>query len=235
MLPTLRPRTRDRLDHFWADLFGTVPADRETQIVEHGPRLARYPGIYAIRRAGRSFVSVPPALTEVVREWAPGLDAVVDPSWWAERLPDWRLIGPSEHSFLDQHSHLPDSAGARPASQDEVRAALLSRVRAEDWSESGFGADVAAAWLLEDGDGRPVAAANLTLFDDVPADVGVLVATDARGRGHATRVSAAATRFAVETHGLARWRTRTANLPSRAAAARLGFEPDCTQLAARPA
>ena len=234
MLPTLRPRTRHRLDRFWADLFGTVPADREAQIVEHGPRLARYPGIYAIRRTGRSFVSVPPALTEVVREWAPGQDAVVDPSLWAERLPGWRVLGPSEHSFLDQYSHLPEAAGARPASGEDVRAALAGRVDAADWSESGFDSDIAHAWLLGDRNPRAVAAANLTLFDDVPADVGVLVARDARGRHYGTAVAATAARFAVETHGLARWRTRSSNTPSLEIAARLGFETDCTQLAARP-
>lgn len=231
----MHAHTRHRLDDFWAALFGPAVGTEAGRVVAHGPRLADYPGVYAVRRDGRCFVSTPPALTSQVRQWAPDSDTVLDPGWWSVRLPGWQVLGPSEHSFLDHTSLLPELVAARPASPAEVRDALHGGVVAADWTESGFDTEVANAWLLEDGTGRAVAAANLTVFDDVPADVGVLVAQDARGRGYGTAVAAAAARFALERHGIARWRTLSATSASRAVAARLGFELDCTQLAVRPA
>ncbi|WP_147917462.1 GNAT family N-acetyltransferase [Ruania zhangjianzhongii] len=231
----MHSHTRHRLDGFWAALFGPAVGTEAGRVVTHGLRLAGYPGVYAVRGDGRCFVSAPPALTSQVRQWAPDADTVLDPCWWSDRLPGWQVLGPSEHSFLDHTSLLPEIVAARPASGAEVRDALLGRVVAADWSESGFDSDVANAWLLEDGTGRAVAAANLAVFDDVPADVGVLVAPDARRCGYATAVAAAAARFAVERHGIARWRTLSTTSASRAVATRLGFELDCTQLAVRPA
>lgn len=230
----MRADTRHRVDSFWAVLFGPTVAAEAGRVVPHRARLVDYPGIYVVRRDGQYFVSTPPGLASQVRQWGPSTDTVLAPSWWSDRLPGWQVLGPSEHSFLDHTSLLPE-APAVPAGSGEIREALLEGVTTDEWSESGFDASVAHAWLLEDGTGRVVAAANLTMFDGVPTDIGVLVAQDARGRGHATAAAAAAARFAVEMYGIARWRTRTVNGPSRAIAARLGFELDCTQLAARPA
>jgi len=46
-------------------------------------------------------------------------------------------------------------------------------------------------------------------------------------------VAATAARYAVERHGIARWRAIEVNAPSRRLAKRLGFEDDCVQLAVR--
>lgn len=155
--------------------------------------------------------------------------------WWTERLPGWKVLGPSVHSFASSHEQLQAAGSAYPASPAEVRAALASRVSADEWAESGFaGDDVEHAWLLDDAQNRPVAAANLTPFDGVAADVGVLVAREVRGRSHAAAAAAAAVRYAVGHHGIARWRALETNSASRAVAARLGFDEDCRQLAARP-
>ncbi|MGH3331060.1 MAG: GNAT family N-acetyltransferase [Nocardioidaceae bacterium] len=79
-----------------------------------------------------------------------------------------------------------------------------------------------------------MAAANLTDFLGTAADVGVVVHPAHRGRGLGREVGRAATSYAVAHHGIARWRALVTNAPSREAAARLGFEPYCLQLAVRP-
>lgn len=52
--------------------------------------------------------------------------------------------------------------------------------------------------------GRTIAAANLTTFDGVPADVGVLTRSGSRSRGAGTAVAAVATGFAIAAFGIAR-------------------------------
>ena len=79
-----------------------------------------------------------------------------------------------------------------------------------------------------------MAGANLTPFNGMAADVGVLTALAARGRGSATAVAAVACGAAIERHGIARWRALVGNAASRRIAERLGFEEDCRQLAVRP-
>lgn len=83
-------------------------------------------------------------------------------------------------------------------------------------------------------DDQTVAAANLTPFDGMPADVGVLAHPFGRGRGFGTAVASVATSYAVQEFGIARWRALITNTASRRIARRLGFEPDCLQIALRP-
>jgi len=224
-----------RVDQFWDGIFGSGPDDgTSVHVVPHGPRLAGYPGIYAVLRGDAVHVSAPPDWVKSVHAWRVTTGDVMDPRWWAAHLPGWTVLGPSVHSFSDRRARLVDTA--RRASLAEVRRALAPRVSTDEWEESGFGGDnVEHAWLLRDDDRRPVAASNLTLFDGVAADVGILVSAGARGRGHGVAIASAAVSYAVDQHGIARWRALEANVPSRAIAARLGFEDDCRQLAMRPA
>lgn len=162
----------------------------------------------------------------------------MDVQWWQSHLPGWLVLGPSVHSFLDQPDLLSVAVGetvVRYAAQQDL-ARLRDQVTEAEWAESGFARDdVAQAWVVTDWQDQPLAAANLTWFDDIPADVGVLAAPTARGRGLATAAAAAAAAgYAVEHHGIARWRALTLNTNSRRIAARLGFEEACLQLAVRP-
>lgn len=150
-------------------------------------------------------------------------------------LPGWVVLGPSVDSFLDRTEVEPDATRSRPASVAEVHRTLRTRVSDDEWAESGFDGNLEKVWVLHgDASGDVVAAANLSLFDGSPADVGVLVARDARGRGHAAQVGATATFDAVQGDGIARWRSLRSNDASRRTAFRLGFQDDCVQLAIRP-
>ena len=87
--------------------------------------------------------------------------------------------------------------------------------------------------------GRPwvpglLGGAVLTETAGARRDIGLLVATDARGHGVGARLGQAAASYAISWHGWARWTCRTTNEPSLRTASRLGFEPYATQLAIRP-
>lgn len=235
----MKTETQERVSAFWTDLFfgGSVGGEDGPVIVEHGERLAGYAGIYCIRRQGVVFVSAPGPLVRSVNGWGPSVETVMDVQWWKSHLPGWLVLGPSVHSFLDQPDLLSvavDETVVRDAGQEDL-AHLRDQVTDAEWAESGFaGDDVAQAWVVTDWQDQPLAASNLTWFGDIPADVGVLVASSARGRGLATAAAAAAAGYAVEHHGVARWRALAINAGSRRIAARLGFEGDCLQLAVRP-
>src|SRR5690606_18336048 len=114
-------------------------------------------------------------------------DDAVSPAWWSDRLPGWRVLGPSVHAFTDRLPGV-DHTGTDVATPED-HAHLRAAVPPEDWEEGGLAGDVQGAWVVRD-DGRAVAAAGLTTFDGVPADVGVLTVPHARGRGLAARVAA---------------------------------------------
>jgi hypothetical protein len=210
----------------------------EAVVVEHRGELAGYQGILCVIRNERVLVSAPPRLVPTVRSWRPTISAAGDALWWNERRPDWSVLGPSVHAFTDRPAPPPpatEGAEVRPATPADL-VSLRDAVAPAEWAESGFaGDDVASAWVAVDRAGRVLAAANLTPFDGLPADVGILSAPAVRGRGIATLVAAVATNDAFERHGIARWRALCVNTPSRRLAHRLGFEDDCVQLALRPA
>ena len=108
-----------------------------------------------------------------------------------------------------------------------------TRRRVDDFWGRVFGSGSPSDAAKSTENDRTMAASNLTPFDGVPADVGVLADPAVRGRGVATMVAATAARYAVERHGIARWRAIEVNAPSRRLAKRLGFEDNCVQLAVR--
>ncbi|WP_161937844.1 GNAT family N-acetyltransferase [Serinicoccus chungangensis] len=173
-------------------------------------------------------------MAATVRTWGVDAATVTDPAWWRHRVPEGTVLGPSVHAFLDTADTVPRSQRARRADAGEVVHALKGRVTAEEWVESGFDSDdVHKTWLVRDNDAEPVAAAGLTLFDGDPVDVGVIVAADARGRGHGKHAAAAAVHDAIDLHGIVRWRSLEANQPSRQLAKSFSFQDDCRQLAIR--
>lgn len=235
-----------RVDAFWARLFPTMSAAGGTsatsgsdlcRVAAHRAALHGYPGVYCIVRDGRGWVSAPPELEPTVRSWRPARDEATSAGWWLERLPGWTFLGPSVHSFTGGAVPVPTpraTVSIGPAAPDQL-ARLRGLVRAEDWSEAGFERDdVGPTWVAADATGAVLAAANLTTFDGCSSDVGVVTAPGVRGQGLASSLAATAATWAVDSHGLARWRSLEANLPSRHIAAALGFEDDCTQIAVRP-
>ena len=79
-----------------------------------------------------------------------------------------------------------------------------------------------------EGDGM-VAAANLTPGPDAATDVGIVVHPEARGKGYAMQIVAAAARQAILMHGIARFRALTHSPGTLAIAHRLGFQHYGTQ------
>lgn len=174
-------------------------------------------------------------MIENVRELELDPVSALDQDRWTAQLPDWSVLGPSVHAFADEFVDVPAAGMLIKVAAPDDLAGLRAAVPAADWGDSGFaGDDVREAWAAIDPDGRAVAGANLTPFDGVPADVGVLAVPVVRGRGIATAVAAVASGSAIERHGIARWRALVGNAASRRIAARLGFEEDCRQLAVRP-
>ncbi|MGH1564083.1 GNAT family N-acetyltransferase [Mumia sp. DW29H23] len=181
-------------------------------------------------------VTAPPHLVDRVRRWAPSVSAVQDAGWWSEHLPGWSVVGPAVHSFADRVEPVASAridVTVRPAQPGELRR-LRDAVSEPEWVESGFAGDVEQAWVALDPGGRPLAAANLTRFAGMDADVGVLADPAARGRGVAVVVAATAARDAVRQHGLVRWRALASNVASRRLAHRLGFEDDAVEVVVRP-
>jgi RimJ/RimL family protein N-acetyltransferase len=234
----MRQAAGEYVDAFWASTLPFAPGGDDATVIvgAHRGCLTGYEGVYTVDRRGHVVISAPPHLVSKLQEKVPGADTAMDPAWWLTELPGWIALGPSVHSFLDDVRSLPRAEAVERATVAQIADALRRRVTAAQWSEGGFGGtDVLEAWLLRDDSGRPVAAANLTPFNGIPADVGLITATDSRGRGYGRAVGAEAVRWAVDHHGIARWRALESNLASRRVAAALGFADDCRQLAARPA
>ena len=95
---------------------------------------------------------------------------------------------------------------------------------AQEWTSAGFADQPAVLYGMFDGE-RLMAAANLTAGPDAATDVGIVVRPDARGKGYGVAIAAAATREAIATHGIARFRVLATSQPTLAIASKLGFEP----------
>lgn len=144
------------------------------------------------------------------------------------------VLGPSIHSYTDEDPGGPLHNVGAPADLTSFKIA----VGEADWNEGGFADDLLKVFVIrdsfrKDSCGEIVAAANLTEFLGHPADVGVVVHPDHRGRGLGLRIGRSAASYAVRECGIARWRALTSNNASRRIAAELGFEPYCQQLAIR--
>ncbi len=129
-------------------------------------------------------------------------------------IPRWTLV-PSPYGEADARAFL--------RSSDEDRSA---------------GRRAVLAITEDDADGRLVGNAGLQAIDWRlrAADVGYLLAADARGRGLATRAVGLICGWAFDGLGLERLelRVQTANAASLAVARRAGFEPVAEPLVRRP-
>ena len=231
----MKVETLEWVESFWCTLLGVRPDSlfRGVSVSEH-VGLGDYPGIVVVARGDGCHVSAPRSLLGVVTARVQGApcDSQLRPEWWGTALgPTYDVLGPNVHHYLDDDGQLPRS---QPVSRDPT---LLSELRDAvgpgEWAEGGFAENPGTVFVAVEGR-QPVAAANLTAFGPVLADVGVVTHPAHRGRGFGQRVAAAATAHSLQVNGLARWRARAENTSSLAIAARLGFEPWCRQLAVRP-
>lgn len=235
----MEPRTHERVSAAWERLLGLCEEQlfAECTVTLHG-RLGDYPGVFVVERDGAVHVTAPSWLLDQTTEAVDGrsADELLSAAWWEGALGcTYEVRGPAVHHYLDHAVQLPPRHGgavARMAALDDI-APLRETIADHVWEESGFDDDPDVVFVLETADGI-VAASNLSLFDDMPADVGVLTHPDHRDRGHGTAVAAVATDLSVELNRLARWVARIDNGPSMTLAQRLGFEPWCRQLAVRP-
>jgi GNAT superfamily N-acetyltransferase len=230
-----------RVQGWWAGLFGCGKAQlwQGLSVTEH-VGLTGYEGIFVAHRSTGCHVSLPSWVDARTRESLSqqGISRITDPAFWRD-LPETAalsVIGPSVHGYTDGASwSAPATSPAGTvveASGDQLEG-LRSAMDPAEWDEGGF-ADGASRFFVLRVAGEVVAAANLTEFLDGPADIGVVVHPAFRGRGLGLAVAAAATSYALEEVGVARWRARVTNAPSRAMAAALGFESYCHQMAIRP-
>jgi hypothetical protein len=238
-LPLMSPDTRHDVDRWWSDLFG-VPVSmlwRETVTVGMHAGLGDYPGVFVAERHGSVPLSLPDWVTpdQVRLLESQDASALLSRDFWAT----WRggddvvVLGPAVHAFTDSEPDLGDQQPEVVLLTVDDLSTLRAAVTDEDWEESGFAhAEGTVHAVLQDDE--VVAAAHLAGFLGGAADVNVLVAPDGRGRGLGRSIGGAATRSAVRQQGIARWRSRVDNAPSRALSAALGFEDYCRQLAVRP-
>lgn len=224
--------TKELVDAGWSELFDVDRSDlwRAATLQPHG-LLGDYPGVLVAWRGDGVHVSLPGG-TEMGPLVTADVETLQSPVFWtsyAEGLGS-TVIGPATHHYLDVDPATDDHAV--PIEVVDLKD-LRAVVSDEEWWESGCADDdVEVAFGLFE-NGVLVAAATLSTYADRPCDVGVLVASTHRGRRLVDAVGRAAASYAIRQHGLARWVARNDNRASMRAAARLGFEPRCQQLAVR--
>lgn len=217
--------TRARIDAHWARRFG-APVPGPTPVIVSAT--GRHDDAALVLLLGdHALVDAPLRCLDAVAAIALAHEpaALLDPDLWGD-LAAGPPLGPADHFWADHATPLPNpgigEGGLEPIDPAQT-AELRGAVDEGEWREAGFDADVHAAFGVRD-DGVLVAASVLTTLWGWPADVGVLVAPRARGRGIGTRVAAAACASGVATAGFAAFRVARSNAYSRAVAARLRLE-----------
>jgi len=156
---------------------------------------------------------------------------------------DARVDGPSVHCYADEQSFngRSDPAAVPVDGDDPALLGFLHANSLDDWAESGFPRDPAAAdpnatefWVLRHDD-EVVAAGNMTEWRGLPADVGVLTEPGSRGQGFAGRLVGAMASSALPAAIVVRYRALATNTASLAVARRLGFEAHGQNYRARSA
>lgn len=139
------------------------------------------------------------------------------------------VLGPSWHGFVDRACFVSGAAreGRRLDRDDPLFNALRMACGDDAWAEGGFFDDPTTfdgVLYGIDEDGRLVAAGNMTPYRGLPADVGLVVHPDARGRGLAKRLAARMISDALSQAEVVRYRALLTNAVSLRIAESLGFE-----------
>jgi GNAT superfamily N-acetyltransferase len=223
--------TRNRVDAFWSSTLGVEATELHvpgTRVCPHVGEREQWRGIYVLAFDDAVSVFAPAEEVEQVRAKVGGRDAkaLLEPETWRELLGSTLrgAFGPVAHFYLDDRAGLEELAEGRRITPDDAAALadLRRAVRTEEWGAAGFTAQPSALLGLFAED-RLIAAANLTSGPEASSDIGIVIHPDARGKGMAVRIAAAAAKQAIALHGLARFRVLTSSAPTLAIAHRLGF------------
>jgi hypothetical protein len=202
----------------WEELAGgRIPDPGAVAVVENpGSRLCP-PGWVGILRFQGAVLATAPTAAQVDL-----LRRTTDPG----ALPVLDQLGPAQLAYLDD---LPRTADTVEWAAGAELAELAGAVAPDEAGESGV-AELRRAAVIR-ADGRIVAAAGWAPWPARTAHLCVLTAHDARGRGLATRVAAAATADALAAGMLPQWRARIG--ASQRVAAKLGYRVLGEQLSLR--
>lgn len=212
--------TRRRIDGHWARRFGMpVPGLAPVMVGSTG---LHDDAALVLLLGDHAYVDAPAdrldAVADAVSGRPPG--AVLDPATW-EGLATGPVLGPADHFWADRSTGLcPDVALLDAARRDE----LAAHVSDEEWREAGFDRPAQESFGIVEDD-EVVAASVVTTLWGWPLDVGVLVRSDARSRGHGRRVAQAALAAAIGMSGFAAYRVERSNAASRSIALALGLTP----------
>lgn len=239
-MPLSQP-TSDAVARYWASFFGrplAALARPGVQIVPHA-ELEEYRGIFCLRHATTTLVSVPP---DRVAHWerqlaplAPG--ELLDPAVMARAsgVPPARAIGPAVVAYADAASLRPfPVAGTRllTALDEEAHRALEGACDPTEWAHGGseFGLLPLAGRFVR---ARLVALAGYELWGEQIAHIAVITHPAHRGKGYGGEVVSLLAETVIARGMLAQYRTLRANGPSLRLGASLGFVPFAETLAVR--
>jgi RimJ/RimL family protein N-acetyltransferase len=211
----LRPDTVDRVVAMWA----------------RRPVINDLPGVNIVVIGERTFVRAPAHLHARLADPPLDLDRLV--TFLGDEVE--HVVGVACLAYGDDATlRLPERVAAADIDDDDPRLRALERVSdRSEWLESS--ADEPAderVGVLGD-DGRLLAVATLSIWDDTVGHVGVFTEAGARGRGLAGRASAAVVGRACDRALVPQWRSRVGNDASAAVAGRLGFVPLGMQMSVR--
>ena len=197
-------------------------------LVSGGPGLAGYRGVYMARLGGSVLVYAPSTHQATARQFlsaAPPEDVFSAESCLKIAGAEGQaVLGPSWHGFVDV-GHLraaEGAAGERIECDDPELEELHWACGEEEWSEAGFTHLEGRVYGLRLHGGM-AAAANMTDYRGMRADVGVITHPRFRGRGLARRLVSHMTAEQLPTVGVVRYRALQTNLASLAVASSLGF------------
>jgi RimJ/RimL family protein N-acetyltransferase len=239
--PTLKLATLDpmpspwqeEVDEFWSSAFACERDLIRTpgvHVVDGGPGLDEYRGLYLLRIDDACFVYAPRHVRDGVREQVRRLaaDDVFTRELARALVDDATLVlGPSRHHYTgaDELADVDDAAVRELSDADDE---LLDTLRREcgwdDWTEGGMPEEPAQRFGIVQR-GALMAAGNLTGWRDTFSDIGLVTHPRHRGYGLAGALTHAMARRALQGSDVVRYRALTTNMPSLAVARRAGFEP----------
>lgn len=153
---------------------------------------------------------------------------LTEPALFADGFVVDTVLGPARLAYASTDTFRPahePGRGTQPpeplAGDDPDMAFLRSGVDPEEAGESGIDGITSPAFVERDDTEKVVAAAGYRMWPGDTAQLCVLTAPAARGRGAARRVASRAVEHALANRLLPQWRART--LPSIRVADRLGF------------
>lgn len=199
------------------------------------PDAFKRPGVTAVERddldavvvvaLGDSYVIVAPSRVIPLLERASRLELTDATRLAAElnrlmpEVSGWTPIGTAA-LWLTDSAPSRGPMPAAPAGPDDV-AAVRCACTDDEWDECGIGA-MRDRWVALDC-GQPAAIAGHEVWDDRLAHLGVLSATEVRGRGAGYSAAGTAIGAALSVGLLPQWRSGVDNYASAALATRLGF------------